>query len=129
MMDDATFAAESHYLRQLADLLGLRDWHITLSRGPSDHDSRAQVYVHRNKDELTVQLNEGWSSMAAEQQRLTLTHELLHAHTGRLCRVVTRLTGLEGPHMEYVRKAHDEEEEIVIQRLARVIAPHLPLPG
>jgi hypothetical protein len=30
--------------------------------------------------------------------------------------------------MEYVRKAHDEEEEIVVQRLARIIAPYLPLP-
>jgi hypothetical protein len=47
-----------------------------------------------------------------------------------LCRVVTRLGNLiDEPSMEYAKRAHDEEEEIVVQRLARILAPYLPLPG
>jgi hypothetical protein len=36
---------------------------------------------------------------------------------------------VDDPSMAYVRKAHDEEEEIAVQRLARIIAPYLPLPA
>jgi hypothetical protein len=128
-MDDATYTNELRYLRQLADLLGLRDWHITLSRAHSAHDVFAAVRVDRQKDEATVHLNDTWHGFTPEQQRQTLVHELLHCHTTRLHRVVTRLGYLiDGPAMEYVKQAHDEEEEIVVQRLARVIAPYLPLP-
>jgi hypothetical protein len=128
-MDDATYTTELRYLRTLADLVGLRDWHITLSRAVCDSDSRAQVSVHRGKDEADVTLSAAWRALSPEQRRLTITHELLHCHTGRLCRVVTRLGNLiDEPSMEYAKRAHDEEEEIVVQRLARVIAPYLPLP-
>jgi hypothetical protein len=128
-MDDATYSTELRYLRHLADLLGLRDWHITLSRASADSGSRAQVSVHRGKDEADVTLNSHWLSYSPEQRRMTLCHELLHCHTGRLCRVMTRLHSMiDEPAMEFARRAHDEEEEIVVQRLARVIAPYLPLP-
>jgi hypothetical protein len=128
-MDDATYATELRYLRTLSDLLGLRDWHITLSRASADTDNRAQVSIHRGKDEADVTLSAAWLSYSPEQRRLTLCHELLHMHTGRLCRVVTRLHNMiDEPALEYARKAHDEEEEIVVQRLARILAPYLPLP-
>jgi hypothetical protein len=127
-MDDATYATELRYLRDLADLLGLRDWHITLSRASAESGSRAQVDIHRTKDECEIRLSSEWWSYTLEQRRLTIVHELIHAHTTRLCRVVTRMTGLGPEHLEYVQRAHDEEEEIVVQRLARIIAPYLPLP-
>jgi hypothetical protein len=129
IVDDATYTTELRYLRELADLLGLRDWHITLSRGIAAEGSRAQVDIHRTKDECEVRLSNQWRSFSLEQRRLTITHELLHAHTSRLHRVMTRLADVaDGPSMEYAKRAHDEEEEIVVQRLARVIAPYLPLP-
>jgi hypothetical protein len=129
-MDDATYATELRYLRHLADLLGLRDWHITLSRAHSAHDVFAAVRVDRQKDEATVHLNDTWHGFTPEQQRQTLVHELLHCHTGRLHRVMTRLADVvDDPSMAYVKRAHDEEEEIVVQRLARIIAPYLPLPA
>jgi hypothetical protein len=127
-MDDATYLTELRYLRHLADLLGLRDWHITLSRASAEAGSRAQVDIHRTKDECEVRLSSEWWSFTLEQRRLTIAHELVHCHTTRLCRVVTRMTGLGPEHLEYVKRAHDEEEEIVVQRLARIIAPYLPLP-
>jgi hypothetical protein len=128
-MDDATYTTELRYLRTLADLLGLRDWHITLSRASAEESSRAQVDLHLTKDEAEVVLSNQWWTFTPEQRRLTITHELLHAHTTRLCRVVTRLTSMMNePAMEYAGRAHYEEEEIVVQRLARIIAPYLPLP-
>lgn len=127
-MTDDQHAAYMAYLRAIADLLGLRDWQIVLERGSAEEGARARVFIHRTKDEAMVQFSEMWWSFDREQQRQTIVHELLHAHTGRLCRVVTRLSGLATDHLEYVLDAHDEEEEIVVQRLSRIIAPFMPLP-
>ncbi len=129
-MNDAQHAVLSGYIRDLADAMGLRDWSISLGRYISDTgEYRAQITLHRQKDEAEVELSEAWFGRTPEEQRQTVVHELLHIHTARLCRTLTRFTEQVGGELAtYLAKEHDEEEEIVIERLARVLAPYLPLP-
>jgi len=129
-MNDAQHAALSAYIRDLADVLHLRDWEISLSRTISDTGHyRAEISLHQQKDEAIIELAESWFGRTREQQRRTLVHELLHIHTSRLCRVMTRVSTQIGSElMTYLESTHGEEEEIVIERLARVIAPMMPLP-
>ncbi len=128
-MNDTQHAAHAAYIRTLADALCLKDWVVTLRRHSSDEGTRAQVTISRMKDEATIVLCDRWFVRTPEEQRQTLVHELIHAHTGRLCRVMTRLNDeIGGETIRYVTTAFDEEEEIVADTLARVIAPFLPLP-
>ncbi len=128
-MNDATHAAYGAYLRSLADAMLLRDWHVVLSRTPADDDSRAQVSRHAGKNQVEISLGKEWLVLSPEQRRQTATHELLHAHTARLCRTMRRYADqAEGDVVRYVKTAFDDEEEILIDTLARVIAPALPLP-
>lgn len=128
-MNDITHTAWTEYIRLLADRLLLRDWHFVVSRTEADAGNRAQVGIHHKKDEAEVFLSEAWLAYPPEQQRQTLTHELLHAHLGRLCRVMTRLKEQDDREVvRYANTAFDEEEEIVVETLARILAPMLPLP-
>lgn len=128
-MTDAQHAALASYLRTLADALLLRDWSIALDRNTTDDGCRASVSIHSQKLSATVTLCAAWLAETVEQQRLTLVHELLHAHTGRVCRVMTRLAKLNaGDDVRYANSALDEEEETLVDTLARLLAPALPLP-
>lgn len=130
MMDDARHAAYSAYLQDLARRLLVGEWGISLSRGECDDGrDRATISLHHAKDEAVVRVHEDFFGRSPEGQRQTLVHELLHVQTARLCRVVTRLAEeIDNPAAAYAAKCHDEEEEIVVDRLARAIAPLLPLP-
>lgn len=129
-MNDAQHAAWLAYIREIANTLLLHDWDITLSRAISESSIyRAEIALHRERDEANIELSDVWFGRTPEQQRQTLVHELLHIHTTRLCRVVTRLHERLGSDVTtYVENAHDEEEEILVDRLARILAPYLPLP-
>jgi hypothetical protein len=128
-MNDAQHAAYATYTRSLADALCLKDWVFVLRRESSDEGTRAQIHLSDKKTEAAITLCERWFVRTPEEQRQTLVHELLHAHTARLCRVVTRLKDqVGGETVGYVDAALDEEEEIAIDTLSRILAPFMPLP-
>ena len=128
-MNDAIYTALDAYIRQLADLLGMRDWVVLLSRGPAKHENYAEIWTSHYKDEAMVMLNEDYTTYSPEDQRLHITHELLHIQTCRLRRLITRLAEHEHDKaIGFVNRLHNEEEEILVDRLSRAIAPFLPLP-
>ncbi len=129
-MNDAEHAAYSAYLRHLAQLLLVGDWEIALMRLSSDDGARAQISLHREKDEASVFLHRDFFGFTREQQRRTLVHELLHIQTARICRAMTQLAEQFADHstIQYACIRLGEEEEILIDRLARSVAPLLPLP-
>jgi hypothetical protein len=127
-VNDARHAAYTAYLRLLAHHLNLTDWVIVLERAHHLGSSYARIEINHHKKEAGVTLSENFWGWTPEQQRKTLVHELLHLHTARLCRVMTRLHDQHDTDLvRYAEKALDEEEEIVIEQLARVIAPLMPL--
>jgi hypothetical protein len=128
-MDDLTHAAHLAYIRTLGDALLLRDWELLLSRAVADARDQATILLHDGKNQGEVALGRDWMARTPEERRRTMTHELLHCHTARLCRVLTRLGEEDKSDLAiYVIKAFDNEEEIVIDTLARILAPLMPLP-
>lgn len=129
-MDDAQFAAYQNYLRALAEHFLIGDWQITLERGRSNDDARAEVSLNRDKQEACIWLNRDFLAYPPEQQRRSITHELLHVQTARMCRAMSQLADQhpDNAAVLYANTRLNEEEEIMIDRLARAIAPLMPLP-
>jgi hypothetical protein len=128
-VNDAQHAALSDYIREMADRLLLRDWEFELRRESADEGARASISLNYNKNDASVVVCDRWFVRAPDEQRQTITHELLHAQTARLRRVMSRLNDeVGGEAIGYANAAYSEEEEIVVDTLARAIAPLLPLP-
>lgn len=129
-MTDDQHAYYAAYLRTLAQHFLIGDWDVVLERGRSDDDSRAQVALAHEKSAACVFLNRDFAAYPPEQQRRTVTHELVHVQSARVCRAMHQLAEQFPEHeaIAYARKRLDEEEEIMVDRLARALAPLLPLP-
>jgi hypothetical protein len=71
------------YLGQLADLMGLGDWELTVDTNAADDDyaSVGPVYGQRK---ATLSLDPNWASMKRADLRWVLVHELTHLHLARL---------------------------------------------
>lgn len=129
-MNDAQHAALSGYIRDLADALLLRDWEITLERGWSDSDAYATISVWAEENHANVNVCEGFFGHSAEERREWLTHELMHIHLDRPDRLVRKVASQvdNNSAMQLAKDLHHDEIEICVQRLARILAPFLPLP-
>lgn len=130
-MNDVQFAAYSEYLRDLANRLLLADWEVELGRSKADDDAWAQVRVSDVENHARIKVN--WPEFfhrTPEEQREWLTHECLHLHLDRPDRIVAQLAEQwsENSATQFAKTAHSKEIEICVQRLARLLAPHLPLP-
>lgn len=130
-MNDAEFAAYSTHIRTLADALLLRDWEIELDRTKADDDAWAQVCVSDVKNHARIKVL--WPEFfhrTPGEQRQSLVHELIHPTFDRTDRVMYQLAEQlsENSACQFAKEAHRKEIEICVQRLARILAPHLPLP-
>lgn len=130
-MNDTEHAAYSAYIRTLADELLLRDWEIELDRNSADPDSWAQVRVSDVENHARIKVS--WPEFfhrTPEERREWLTHELIHPTLDRADRIMYQLAEQwnENSACQFAKEAHRKEVEICVQRLARILAPHLPLP-
>lgn len=130
-MDDATYESYGKYTRELADLLLLRDWEITLTRdAPINEDATAAVSVMDVENRASIYLSGRYWHQTAEERREYLVHELLHCHLDRCKRVMGQLADQwdENSACQFAREAHRKETEICVQKFARLLAPFMPLP-
>ena len=72
----------SPYARKVADILHLKDWRIVVLEQPSVNGSLLASCQSRStgRNTPTSALAEGFLNDDAEEQRHTVTHELLHCH-------------------------------------------------
>ncbi len=130
-MNDAQHAVYSAYLRDLADRLLLRDWELLLQRDRAEDGSYACVWISDTENLATVRVcGDEFFASKAEDRREWLTHELLHAHLDRPDRVMTQLAAMfeDNTATQLAKTMHHKEVEVCVQRLARVLAPLMPLP-
>jgi hypothetical protein len=130
-LTDAQHAAFQEYLHALAQRLILADWVVELKREPAEDGAIASVCVWDVENYASVYLR--WPDFfhkSRDSQRETLVHELLHLVTDRPKRVMEQLAEQlsDNSACQFAREAHRKELEIVVQRLARILAPGLPLP-
>lgn len=130
-MTDAQHAAFQTYLGVLAHRLILADWVIELWRDRADADCLACVQVMDVENYASISLR--WPEFFAkprDEQREILVHELLHLILDRPQRVMRQLAEQwdENSACQFAKIAHHKEIEIAIQRMARILAPMMPLP-
>lgn len=70
----------AQYARALADRLNLQDWIITIKDEPANEESYAEVRCLFGKMEAEIRLAKDFDSFPREQQRYSVTHELIHVH-------------------------------------------------
>jgi hypothetical protein len=109
------------YVRQLGDLLRLRDWRIQVNEdAPGDSSAIASCAPVEGRKYAVIRLGESFLTDTAEEQRHTITHELLHCHLGPMIRMIEAHDGLP--------PAAKLAMEYCVDGLADAIAPLLPLP-
>lgn len=127
---DAQHAAMESYLRELGDRLLLRDCVLDLSRQHAADGCWAAVIVSDVENQATFYLGKEFFAHDPEQQREYLTHEVLHVIVDRPARVVAQLAEQwsDNSACQFAKEAQRKEIEIVVNHLARLLAPMMPLP-
>jgi hypothetical protein len=117
------------WCRRQADRLGLRDWAIHVSHhGPTIEGSWAESHLRDSSEETWIAVSRTFlKDHDAEQQRHSLTHELLHCHFQPITRLAERLVASElGNRTESILDlAVSITEERAIDRLAGAVAQFL----
>lgn len=111
-----------HYLRDLADLMGLRDWTVSVHRDPPDDEHQASCHAVYGRKMAQIQLSENFLESVPDRQRQTLVHELMHAHFGPLNHLMR--SELTDPGY----RAFMLSLEYAIDGIAEEWAKRLPLP-
>lgn len=117
------------YLRQLADLLHLRDWDVRLQEVPCADHLQASVELIYGRKVARVWLCHDWDGLDAHLQRQTMIHELLHLHINPIKHVyegIQRDRSKGWLALGYT--ALVEQLEYAVDGIATAIADHYPLP-
>lgn len=128
-MNDEQHAFWLAYIRQLADLMQLRDWDIALSRGaPQSDTADAEICTFYGQRGAEISLPVKFFAQTPERQRRFVAHELMHCHVEDLSECMRLYVNNNG-HMEgLIAQVYRREEEVLVDTLAHVVAPFLPLP-
>ena len=130
-MNDAQHTALGFYAEALAERLLLRDWEVSVYRDPpySDH-AYASAELLDSQDKVIVRLCQEFFGHSPEKQREWMTHELIHAHLARLQDVLDQLKDQfpDNAAIVFAKQTHHLALEVVTQKMARILAPTLPLP-
>jgi hypothetical protein len=115
------------YLNLLADLMGLKDWELTVDTNAAD-DDYASVGPVYGQHRATLSVDPNWRQMRKADLRWVLVHELTHLHLARLKVGVGNYLGrLRGGTKATGEKALDDEVEYAVDAIAMAWAKRLPL--
>jgi hypothetical protein len=128
-MNDEQHAFWLGYIRQLADLMQLKDWDIDLSRGePQSNTADAEICTYYGQRGAAISLPVKFFAQSPERQRYFIAHELMHCHSEDLSECIRLYINHNGHMDDLIAQVYRREEEVLVDNLARVIAPFLPLP-
>ena len=117
------------YIREIADLLGARDWDVALRNEPCDDDWNAQVRLIYGRKRAEVRVHRYFAEMDAERIRQTIVHEVVHFHFAATSNQAEH--DLKGHLSEQARDVFFSgwlrNLEYGIDGLAVAVAPHMPL--
>jgi len=119
----------AEYCRTLADLMDLKDWHVTTVVGKVADDELATCEAIYGQRRARITLAESWESMTAEDLRSTLVHELVHCHLAFVDHLVHTAceVALSRQAFKVFEAAYTLEVENATDALSLVLAKGLPL--
>lgn len=119
------------YARQLADLLHLKDWTILFDQSPPENDDAiASIDPCEGRKVATVHICSDFWEREADEQRQTITHELIHCHHDSASEIVRvdLVKHLSQQAYDILWGGYKRQMEYCVDGLADAIAPFLPLP-
>lgn len=121
------------YVAQVRDALGLAQWAVKLQEDPpSEDDALAKIEPIEGRDTARLWVSSGYWDEEPEEQRATITHELLHLFHREVTEPFTAseaLADLIGkPADRLLVDSLKRASELMVDRLTRIVAPHMPLP-
>lgn len=129
-MTDADFEVLKAYIRQIADIAGLRDWTFIVKReATTAEDAVASVErVYGRKLAVIYFCDDFRHQISDDQQRYTVIHELLHCHLAHLDQLVDDCIRPDASQSAWnvFFPAYRLANEYAIDGIADCMAPHLP---
>lgn len=117
------------YIREIANLMFLRDWEIGLSETPAAEGNKAEVRVTPNMQFATISINPDLFDETEEEIRYYITHELIHIHLAQMERSMFNFNkSMSKEIWRSMLKSHVSAEECATDALARSLAQFMPLP-
>jgi hypothetical protein len=120
------------YIADLQERMLLADWIVSLRREPTvSPDAGASVEVLNGRRKAHIWLCEDFDDCTRATQRHAVVHELMHLHLHPLQYHLQMQGGNREDQVDVrarILRGHRSHEEYAVDDLARIIAPHMPLP-
>lgn len=117
------------YVLDLQTALNVVNWKVTIARDASDVEAWADINPHEQHATAELRISHDFWRQTPEMQRDVLVHEVLHLVTARLDQTVEALEDAMGKILWAVfDPQYENATERVVDHLAKVIAPSIPLP-
>ena len=123
--------AIGRYVREIADLYGLRDWTVEVSdHEPKESDTLAEVTVTPGRHFASIGFAKRYLDESPENQREIVVHELSHIHFEGGWAVLRHDLADYLGQMAYDHSmaSFGRQMEMGIDGVAHSIAAHFPLP-
>jgi hypothetical protein len=128
-LNPSTRIAVGNWVADALPRLGLGQWEITVAEEAAAEDAWADVEPHAYDPRATMRIGSGLEAQTPERQRLILTHELVHLFLQPLDRYTASMESTHGSVWYGAwYPGYDDHLEQATERIAKSIAPHLPLP-
>lgn len=125
----STKAGVEAWIADVLPRIGLTQWDITVSEDAAAEDAWADIEAHSIDPRATIRIGAGLEAQTPERQRLVLTHELVHLFLHPLDRYTASMESTHGSVWYGAwYPGYDDHHEQATERIARAIAPHLPIP-
>lgn len=122
------------YMRDLADIMGLRDWTISLEHAPPSsephdgHKVQGECAVNYGRKSATISICPDWPEDDPEEVRRVVVHELLHCHVEPVQWAFNNAANRLGFEAGSVaREAFTDAFEVAIDGIAVAWAESLPM--
>ena len=119
-----------YYIRELADLMGLSEWRLTLLDDDCPPENGADVSITYGQQAAAIRIDGEWATFTPERLRHFVVHELVHCHVEKMSWAIENVKdalGYIGWNL-YHLSIKDAEEQTV-DNIAYAWATRLPLPG
>lgn len=117
------------YTLKLAALMGLSDFDITARVDHDLNDAKATIDTD-DSNEVTIRISTSAIGRGAEYVRCCVVHELLHLHSRVLWALTESIEKASdnGDPLAAIGAMMNRGEEMFLDRVAKLLSPHYPLP-
>lgn len=128
-MTDRQWKSLGRYVRNVGNMLGLRDWTFLIDHQPETGEALASITPTYGRKLASIQFCANWPNLEPETQRHAVVHELIHVHlAGARGYVYHALPSLLGEAAwSAFESAYRQQDELAVDGIADSIAAGFPL--